>query len=106
MRYGKALVEIISMVKHAAREEEPLLTAEERVRRAFERITAGRTFTAEQGQWLGRIRSHLVENLSIGVDDFEAIPIFANFGGWGRADKVFEGNLASLLREVNEAVAA
>jgi len=31
VRYGKALADVISMVKHAAREEEPLLTAEERV---------------------------------------------------------------------------
>ena len=30
-RYHKSLVDIISMVKHAAREEEPLLTASERV---------------------------------------------------------------------------
>ena len=32
--YGKNLVDIISMVKHAAKEEEPLLTAAERVERA------------------------------------------------------------------------
>src|SRR6185436_338897 len=32
--YNKALVDIISMVKHAAREQEPLYTAAERVQRA------------------------------------------------------------------------
>jgi type I restriction enzyme R subunit len=31
LRYNKALVDIISMIKHAAREEEPLYTAEERL---------------------------------------------------------------------------
>ena len=36
LRYDKELVDIISMVKHAARDEEPLLTAEERVGRAFD----------------------------------------------------------------------
>ena len=35
VHYHKALVDIISMVKHAARQDEPLLTAEERVERAF-----------------------------------------------------------------------
>jgi hypothetical protein len=34
MSYHKALVDIISMVKHAAREDEPLYTAEQRVTRA------------------------------------------------------------------------
>src|SRR5262249_39466940 len=38
VKYGKALVDIISMVKHAAREGEPLLTAGERVNRAFAKL--------------------------------------------------------------------
>ena len=36
------------MVKHAADEEQPLLTAAERVELAFARVTWGRTFTADQ----------------------------------------------------------
>ncbi len=48
------------MVKHAAKEEEPLLTAAERVERAFAKITAGQQFTEEQQKWLDRIRAHLV----------------------------------------------
>lgn len=39
--YRKALVDIISMVKHAAHDREPLLTAQERVARAFDTLTAG-----------------------------------------------------------------
>jgi hypothetical protein len=38
-------MDIISMVKHAASEEAPLLTAEERVRQAFEKLAAGRKST-------------------------------------------------------------
>src|SRR5262249_10922307 len=70
-RYHKNLVDIISMVKHAAKEEEPLLTAAERVERAFAKITTGRQFTEEQKKWLGRIRAHLVVSLSIDREDFE-----------------------------------
>ena len=44
-QYKKELVDIISMVKHAARDAEPLLTAAERVERAFAQLTAGRSFT-------------------------------------------------------------
>ncbi len=60
MHYRKALVDIISMVKHAASADAPLFTADERIQRAFMRVTAGRTFTPEQQEWLDRIRVHLV----------------------------------------------
>ena len=106
LTYQKALVDIISMVKHAARQDEPLFTAEERVQRAFMRVTAGRTFTAEQQEWLDRIRVHLVENLSIDHDDFEHVPVFARAGGWGKANRTFENRLPDLLRGINEAIAA
>jgi len=106
MQYHKALVEIISMVKHAAREEEPLYTAEERVDRAVERVTTGQEFTEEQGQWLRRIRDHLIENLSIDREDFDLVPLFTRVGGWGRANTAFEGRLPVLIRELNEAMAA
>ena len=104
--YQKALVDIISMVKHAARETEPLYTAEERVDLAFQKMTAGKTFNADQQQWLERIREHLITNLSIDKEDFEALPIFSRAGGWARANRVFERQLAGLIQELNAAVAA
>jgi type I restriction enzyme R subunit len=106
LRYHKALIDIISMVKHAAREEEPLLTAEERVARAFDRVTTGQTFSPEQQQWLDRIRLHLIQNLSITQGDFDAIPVFADRGGWRWADSVFAGALAAFIRKFNEEIAA
>ncbi len=104
--HHKALVDIISMVKHAADETEPLLTAEERVARAFDSLTAGRYFTREQSLWLSRIREHLVENLSIDRGDFDSIPILSHAGGWGRANRVFDGRLGELIRDINEVIAA
>jgi type I restriction enzyme, R subunit len=94
--YKKSLVDIISMVKHAAREQEPLLTAEERVDRAFQQITADRQFTDAQQQWLERIRAHLIENLSIDPEDFDDLPVFARYGGWAKADRDFEGTLGEI----------
>jgi type I restriction enzyme R subunit len=106
LRYQKALIDIISMVKHAAREDEPLFTADERVQRAFMRVTAGRTFTPEEREWLDRIRVHLVENLSIEQQDFDDLPVFSRYGGWGRANRAFNDSLPALLRGLNEAIAA
>ena len=106
LRYDKALVDIISMVKHAARDEEPLLTAEERVARVFDRLTLNHDFTPDQSKWLGRIREHLIANLSIDQDDFDLVPVLQNAGGWGGANRAFRGQLPALLKTINEAIAA
>lgn len=105
MRYQKALVDIISMVKHAAAEQSPLLTAAERVAAAFANFADGRTFTTEQQQWLDRIRDHLIVSLSIERDDFDLIPTFEQAGGWGKANRVFDGHLNDILRDLNRAIA-
>jgi len=104
-KYHKELADIISMIKKAAREEEPLLTAEERVEKAFARVTEGKSFTEEQERWLERIKSHLIENLTIDREDFDFIPIFSNQGGWAVANRIFDSKLDVLLKEFNEAVA-
>ncbi len=104
--YHKALVDIISMVKHSGRDTESLFTAAERVDRAIQRISARQTFTEEQSAWLGRIREHLVANLCIEREDFDLVPVFAREGGWGRANRIFEGRLTIILSEINGAIAA
>lgn len=104
--YHKDLADIISMVKHAAKEEEPIFTAEERVDKAFKRVLSGKSFNEEQRNWLGLIRQHLITNLTIDIADFEYAPIFERQGGKGKAEKVFEGRLESLISEINCAIAA
>lgn len=106
IHYHKALVDIISMVKHAANEQEPLYTPAERVQLAVAKISAGKAFTEEQIQWLDRIEAHLVENLTIDKDDFDAVPVLSLAGGWGRANKVFEGKLPLMIQQLNEAIAS
>jgi type I restriction enzyme R subunit len=103
---GKALVDIISMVKHAAAESQPLFTAEERVNHAFGKLTAGKAFTPQQQKWLDRIRQHLVVNLTIEKEDFDGLPVFADFGGWGKANKDFSDRLLPLIQEINTYIAA
>ena len=104
--HHKALVDIISMVKRAAIAESTLLTAEERVNAAIQRIRDGHEFTQDQELWLDYIGQHLVENLSIEKEDFDLIPVLSSHGGWGRANRVFEGNLSGLLAELNRELVA
>jgi type I restriction enzyme R subunit len=106
LKHKKALADIISMVRHAANQQSPLLNAAERVERAFKGIVASDKFTPEQLKWLERIRTHLQENLSIDREDFESQPVFADFGGWGNASKVFQGRLPVLIKQINGAIAA
>ena len=106
-RYKKPLVDVISMVKHAAKEEEPLFTAAERVERAFKMVTAGQTFTADQQKWLDRIKEVMLQNLSIDREDFEYQDALSGAGGWGAAKKLFgDKTLVNLLHRLNEAIAA
>lgn len=93
------------MVKHAANQQEPLYTAGDRVRLAMATMTTGKPFTPEQIQWLDRIEAHLVENLTIEQDDFDAVPVFNLAGGWGRANRVFDGKLPQMITQLNEAIA-
>jgi len=105
--YSKALVDIISMVKHGAVEASPLLTAEERVNKAVNRVTSARELSPAEAKWMEYIRQHLVANLSIEREDFDAIPVLSDHGGWGRANRVFDGQLDELLGQLNaELVAA
>jgi type I restriction enzyme, R subunit len=106
IHYHKALVDIISMVKHAANEQEPLYTAGDRVKLAMAKMTTGKPFTPEQIQWLDRIEAHLVENLTIEQEDFEAVPVFNLAGGWGRANRVFDSKLPQMIKQLNEAIAS
>ena len=104
--YHKQLADIISMVKHAAREEIPLLTAKERVEAAITDIRSRHAFSAQQSQWLGFIQNHLVNNLSIDLDDLDSQPVFADRGGVTQARKLFGADLPKLIDELNQALAA
>ena len=72
---------------------------------AIAKMSTGKAYTPEQIQWLNRIEGHLVENLTIGQDDFEALPVFMLAGGWSRANRVFEGKLPQVISQLNEAIA-
>jgi type I restriction enzyme R subunit len=105
-RYHKALVDIVSMVKHAADEEQPLLTATERVARAIEKVAHGKDFNDQERRWLQRIQDHLVENLSLGHDDFDLMPVFQRAGGLAAVRRAFGQRLDGLIRDLNEGIAA
>ena len=94
------------MIKHAADEQAPLLTAQERVTKAIEELDAFHSFNPEQKKWLGFIAEHLKENLSISEDDLDFQPVFEQRGGLARARQVFGSELEPLIDRLNYTLVA
>jgi type I restriction enzyme R subunit len=104
--YQKPLADIISMIKHAADFQVPILDSAQRVNRAMDMFTTGKRFSDEQIKWLDYIREHLVENLAIAEQDFDEMPVFERHGGLGKVKRVFGRELNDLIVELNATVAA
>lgn len=102
--HKKPLVDVISMVRRAVIEQEPLITAEERVSQAIAKVTIGRTFTGEQNAWLALIREHMILNLCIDSGEFDTA--WDQRGGLKSARRDFAGQLDELLAALNEAMVA
>ncbi len=107
---ARVLTDIVSLVRYALEQEDELVPYPERVAERFEawllqQENAGREFTPEQLAWLERIRDHVAASLAITADDFDYTP-FVEHGGIGKAHELFGDELAPLLDELNQALAA
>ncbi|MCX6255854.1 MAG: hypothetical protein NTV31_15470 [Bacteroidia bacterium] len=104
--YHKDIVDIISMVKHAAKETEPLLSPEERVNQAILKVTSGIKLSSEQGKWMEYIKEHLKQNMTLDENDFKELPVFTDRGGFTRFKMVFPDNYKKIIADINTAIAA
>ncbi len=107
---GKALVDIVALVRHALDPNTPLapvgLTVTERYEQWLsDQAAAGVVFTADQRRWLDAIRDHIAASLQIESDDLDEVP-FNQIGGLGRAYELFGERLNLLLEELNQTLAA
>jgi type I restriction enzyme R subunit len=93
---------IIGYVRHVAAGE-PLLPYRERVRKAMQRILASRPWTAPQRKWLERIGKQVEVETVVDRDALDHGQFRAE-GGFARLNKVFDGRLEDLLRDVTDAV--
>lgn len=100
------MVDIISIIKHAVKEDEELLTSEERVTRAINKLKEEINFSPAQEKWLELIKNHLIENLIIDKDDFELLPVFTRKGGILVAKRIFNGIFDTIISRLNELIAA
>jgi type I restriction enzyme R subunit len=106
----KLMTDVVSLVRYAVHQDVELRPFKDVVHAHFQKWLErqernGRRFTDEQKQWLTAIRDHIAASVSIDADDLE-LPPFSQWGGLGKAYKVFGSNLQPILNELNEALAA
>jgi type I restriction enzyme R subunit len=82
---------------------DPLVPYEERVERAMKKLLASQAWTPPQRKWLERIGKQLkvetvVDTESLDHGEFKA------HGGFNRLNKVFNGMLAEILKDINESL--
>ncbi|HUW82028.1 MAG TPA: DEAD/DEAH box helicase family protein [Phycisphaerae bacterium] len=109
-RGGKALVDLVAIVRHAIEPDTPLVPVADVVEQNYqqwlgEQQAAGVTFTPEQQKWLDAIKDHIANSLSIEQDDLDDVP-FAQMGGLGKAHQLFGERLTAILDELNGRLAA
>ena len=91
---------IIGFVRQAALGD-PLIPYAERVKAAMQRILASRTWTEPQKRWLQRIGEQIEKEIVVDREAIDREPFAAN-GGFTRLNKVFDGELESVLTGINE----
>ena len=106
----KLLTNIISLIRFAIGESDVLEPFSETVNHRFNywltsQQKLGRQFTPEQMVWIEMIKDHIAASLSITIDHFEFTP-FAEKGGAVKAYGLFEGELDSILDELNKELVA
>jgi type I restriction enzyme R subunit len=106
---GNQLADLVVLVRHALVPEAALVPYADEVRARYEawlaQRDADRAFTAEQREWLDRMAEHIATSLAIEPDDFQD-GWFGQHGSLGRAHQLFGDQLAPLLAELNERLAA
>ena len=91
---------IIGYVRQAAIGD-PLVSYADRVRHAVDAILRKRQWTDVQRKWIERIGRQLELEIVVDRTAFDAEP-FASLGGWPRIDRVFNGELEQIVRDITE----
>jgi type I restriction enzyme R subunit len=91
--------DIISYIRRYALGTE-LISREERIKRAVDKLRKQHNFTKMQLDWLARMEKTLIAEAVIDREVFDT-GAFKSQGGFARIDKVFAGKLDDYLQELN-----
>ncbi len=93
---------IIGYIRHVACGQ-PLTSHSERVQAAMQTILASRPWTDPQRKWLERIGKQLEQEIVVDRDALDAGQ-FKELGGFARLNKVFKGELETILHDIADAM--
>ncbi len=93
---------IIGYIRHVACDQ-PLINHADRVRAAITQILSSRPWTDPQRKWLDRIGKQLEQETIVDRDALDAGQ-FKQMGGFNRLNKVFKGELETILRDIADAM--
>lgn len=91
---------IIGYVRQAALGD-PLIPYEDRVRGAMRKIKTSKQWTEPQKRWLDRIGEQVTKEIVIDREALDRDP-FINDGGFNRLNKIFGGELETIIANINE----
>jgi len=94
--------DIISFVRRQALGD-PLVSHEDRICQAMKKVYTLEKWTKIQRQWLERIEKQLIAETVFERKDFDK-GAFKAHGGFARLNKIFQGNLNTVLDEINNAL--
>lgn len=94
--------DIIAFIRQQALGD-ALISREERVKRAMERIYRMKNWTPVQRKWLEKIERHLLQEAVLDPDARKAFEVqpFKRDGGYRRLNHIFEGKIQDVLNRIN-----
>ena len=101
MTNAEITADIISLIRSYAIGAE-LINHADKISNAVERLKVANNFSDAELKWLERIEKYLLKETLIDLSSFnEANTAFKQSGGFERINKVFGGNLANIIDELN-----
>lgn len=100
VRNEELVYDIIIILKNVM-DNSPLISHEERIKRAVDSVRSRLKLTAIQDMWLKRIEMQLLRENIITKEDFDKLP-FKDDGGFKIINKIFEGRLEEIIETINE----
>jgi type I restriction enzyme R subunit len=103
------LTALVALIRRVCGIDATLSPFAETVRRNFRdwilRKNAGEPFSSEQADWLKMIRDHVCSSVHFSRKDLDYAPFDAK-GGLGRMHQLFQGQMDTLISELNKALVA
>lgn len=93
-------LDIISVIRACANGS-PIMSHEDRIKRAVQKLKAAHKFDPVELGWLNVIEANLIQENVLEESMFDREVIFRNKGGFKRIDKDFKFQLKSLISELN-----